>query len=238
MPPGRARGAGGRGASRLRPVLLAVGLVIVGLTFALGVLVGHQWPRQAPVLAASGEVQKKPALAGRKSGLVDAEPERSRDGQDKLTFYQTLTAPLSPAPSFARPGGEGKPKPGGAATERDRARPGDRPRADEKPRGEDKPTGLAAAGGGDATAPTPGRLASGAGSWSVQVGVFRARPPADAVQKQVRDGGFEALVTTVGSPDGQVRYRVRVGPFKSRAEAERVAERIRAERSLPTYLAN
>jgi len=36
--------------------------------------------------------------------------------------------------------------------------------------------------------------------------------------------------------DGQARYRVRVGSFKARVEADRVAERLRAERSLATYV--
>lgn len=237
MPPGRARGPSMRAATRPRLGLLAVGLVIVGLTFALGVLVGRQWVRPTSPLTATGEVQKRPAPAGRKSGLVDAEPESSRDGQDKLTFYQTLTAPLSPARSFARPGGEGTPKAGEVAAGRERPKPEDKAKAEPKARAGDGLTVLSAGGAADAAVPA-GPRSLGGGSWTVQVGVFRTRPPADAVQKQLRDGGFEASVATVSTPDGQARYRVRVGAFKSRAEAERVAGRIRAERSLPTYVAN
>jgi cell division protein FtsN len=44
-------------------------------------------------------------------------------------------------------------------------------------------------------------------------------------------------VTTLGTADGETRFRVRVGPFPSRAEAERTAQRMRAARSLPTYVA-
>ncbi|PYO55551.1 MAG: hypothetical protein DMD83_19060 [Candidatus Rokuibacteriota bacterium] len=36
--------------------------------------------------------------------------------------------------------------------------------------------------------------------------------------------------------DGQVRYRVRVGAFRTREEAVRTAERVRADRSLPTFV--
>ena len=43
-------------------------------------------------------------------------------------------------------------------------------------------------------------------------------------------------VFQVISGDGQVRYRVRVSGLKTRDEALRTAERVRADRSLPTYV--
>jgi len=36
--------------------------------------------------------------------------------------------------------------------------------------------------------------------------------------------------------DGEVRYRVRVGTFRTREEAARMAERVRSDRSLPTFV--
>ncbi|MET0852165.1 MAG: SPOR domain-containing protein, partial [Candidatus Rokuibacteriota bacterium] len=78
---------------------------------------------------------------------------------------------------------------------------------------------------------------SGSGGFNVQVGAFKNRQQADAVHRDLRTAGFEAFVTTLGTADGETRFRVRVGPFPSRAEAERTAQRMRAARSLPTYVA-
>jgi DedD protein len=166
---------------------------------------------------------------------VDTEAERPRDGQQKLTFYQTLTAPLGPPASYPTPptassDGKAKPSPApprerttlaGASAAGGQGTEPTAPRSDDTPRAAAAPVSTGAANA----------------SWSVQVGVFGTRPQADVLERQLRGAGFEAYVSTLGAADGQTRYRVRVGPFRSRGEAERVAERVRSERSLPTYVA-
>ena len=171
--------------------------------------VGRQWSRQA-LHAPAAEGEKKTATA-RKSGLVEADPAASKPAPEKLTFYQTLTAPLGPAPSYAKPGPAGK---AGAAAP---------PAASASA----TPAGRRGAG----AAPPP----AGAG-WSVQVGVFKTRQQADGVQRDLRASGFEASVTATAAAEGETRYRVRIGTFAAKSEAQRVADRVRAERSLPTYV--
>ena len=58
----------------------------------------------------------------------------------------------------------------------------------------------------------------------------------DEVKKQLAQGGFEAEIVPTTSGDGPVRYRVRLGAFRSREEALRLADRVRSDRSLPTYV--
>ena len=225
-----------------RAGLALAGLAILGLIFTLGVLVGRQWARPSPGLAAA-ETQKKPGPAARRGGLADTEAERARESAGKLTFYQTLTAPLAPPASYAKPSADAKTKPpldrstaarepGGPSAEP--GGPASKPASEDRPRAATAP---ADPGSPANTEPTRAEAVA-ASSWSVQVGAFKSRSQADAVQRELRESGFEAYVTTLGAADGEMRYRVRVGSFRTRAEAERAAERVRVERSLPTYVAN
>jgi cell division protein FtsN len=199
---GRGRGPSGGASPAKWGALGIAAIVVLGLTFTAGVQVGRQWSRHAlHAPAPEGDKTEKKATT-RKSGLVEADPASVRPAPEKLTFYQTLTAPLGPAPSYAKPGPAGKA--GGAAAP---AAPG------------------AAATGAPAAAP----------SWTVQVGVFKTRQQADTVQRDLRAAGFEASVTPTAA-EGEARFRVRVGSFAAKAEAQRVADRVRAERSLPTYV--
>src|SRR5262245_23441795 len=88
----RQRGGGGEGGAQ-RLLIGGGAIVVLVLTFALGVVVGRTWsPHREPEPAA--EAPRKPAVpVARRSGLTDPVPERP--AQEKLTFYQTLTAPMS-----------------------------------------------------------------------------------------------------------------------------------------------
>jgi cell division protein FtsN len=223
-------------------------LVILGLTFALGMLVGRQWARQtAP--AAAVEPSRRSASAPRRGGLTEIDAERAARPQEKLTFYQTLTAPIGAAPVSVRAEGDPRagqapraPADGGrvpARSDSESVRPGPaRAQSPAPPPAEGTPTGQP---GTASTLPVAGARATdgrpeGPGDWTIQVGVFRSLPQAESVRRQLAQGGFEAQVTPVGGEAGQARYRVRVGAFPSKDEAARVAERVRATRSLPTYV--
>ena len=205
-----ARNTGGGFLQRLGLVLAAV--VILTLTFTLGVLVGRQWGgRGATTLVTSAEATRKPAAPGARRGLTESEVERPREIHEKLTFYQTLTAPLGPIGQSSRA------------------------RNEEKARAQATPTAAPAppaAPTAPVTAPAPSATAAASpaagGSWSVQVGAFRNRQQADGVQKRLTDAGFPATLSTVALDDGQSRYRVRVGGPRSRDEAEQLAREVRA----------
>ena len=216
--------------------------LVLSLTFALGALVGRQWARQqapqqaavggdeAPRAAAGPELGAAAATSGR-SNAPAASPDRERPEKEKLTFYQTLTAPVGPV------GGA----PGGA---------------DQKSAAPSAPTGRAqgpapapaamasrslatiAAG-----APTPAPAgvprsadeASAGGRWAVQVGAFKNRDQAESVQRRLSGSGYAVSVTSVAASDG-LRYRVRLGGYGSRGEAEQVAARLRSGGGLSTFV--
>ena len=222
-------------------------LVILGLTFALGLLVGRQWARQTPSTAASESAKKS---AARRSGLAEAVIERPPELGERLTFYQTLRAPLNGASREGkgeptrRP--ETPPKPQAAAV----SAPAPAPPVDEAPPriAEPAPTPSALPAPSPSTAkpadwgsagaiPGPPQTKAGESQapWTVQVAAFKARDQADRLQKQMAASGFDAYVTEKGG-EGQAQFRVRVGSFKTREDAIRTAERIKAERSLAGFV--
>jgi cell division protein FtsN len=80
-------------------------LVILGLTFALGLLVGRQWARHTAtaVVADVIESAKKPSPALRRGGIAaETMADRAPESTEKLTFYKTLTEPLDGPASAPR----------------------------------------------------------------------------------------------------------------------------------------
>lgn len=212
--------------------LAGVSVVILVLTFAFGMLVGRQSARSTPSVQAVAEPVKKPAPLPRRSGLVEPTPERP-PLQEKLTFYQTLTAPLGAQPAStrvdtaARPEG---PRPRPAQGRVDHGATGGPPAAGAARL--DKPVGPA----GEAP-PAPRVAGDGRrGDWAVQAGAFRDRGQAEGVRRRLADGGFDAYLLAVPGEGGELRYKVRVGSFRTRDEAGRVAERVRQERLLTAFV--
>jgi cell division protein FtsN len=126
-----------------------------------------------------------------------------------LTFYRELTAPLTapPPPKPVKPA-----KPGDALVIANR------------------PAAMAPLSAEPAPSPEPP-----AGGYTVQVGAYRARPPADALRATLVAAGHDAdIAESTGS--GEARYRVRVGAFATREAARAAAARLSAERTLSTFV--
>jgi cell division protein FtsN len=201
------------------------GLVLVALTFtfALGVLVGRQSAhRSEPIQTSSEPARKAGPAAPRRGGLVEPTVEHS-PAQEKLTFYQTLTAPLAPLPAPAKADGAAKSPPAKPAVTAERP-PAPAPPPTERP-------SIATGQPPVARAPEPR-----AGDWTVQVGAFKDRNQAESVRKPLAAGGFDPYVIAAPGEDGQLRYKVRVGGYKTREDAARMAERVRRERSLTAFV--
>ena len=75
--------------------------------------------------------------------------------------------------------------------------------------------------GADAAPPV-----AGAERFIVQVGAFAENSRAHEVRLKVEHAGLKTYTQVAETKDGK-RIRVRVGPFASRAEADKVAEKIR-----------
>jgi D-alanyl-D-alanine carboxypeptidase len=65
-----------------------------------------------------------------------------------------------------------------------------------------------------------------ADGYLLQVGSFRERERAESLVKQFSADGLESFVETIPFPGGQTIYRVRVGPYAERLEAQEIAQEI------------
>ncbi|MDX1502768.1 MAG: SPOR domain-containing protein [Thermoanaerobaculia bacterium] len=86
--------------------------------------------------------------------------------------------------------------------------------------------------------PSPGAVPAvepAAGAIVVQVFSSNDREQAERVVNRLRSAGFAALLSPVEVRD-RTMYRVRIGPFQERREAEQVAERVRRDFRLDTWI--
>ena len=246
----RRRTGGGPGGAQWVALCGAV-LVILGLTFALGLLVGRQWARQPASAAVAGvaEAVKKPAVAPRRSGIAaETMADRAPESTEKLTFYKTLTEPLdgpgaAPKPEAkpvaikippATPSSQTSPAP---PTPPVAAKPAAAPPAAQAPSLPPAPAktadGPPPSNNASASAPTPNGPTT---PYTVQVGAYKNRRQADDSRQQLASAGLDAYVVTLVAQEGVARYRVRVGTYRSREEAAAAAERLRTQRSLTTFV--
>lgn len=185
-------------------VLLGI-LTILGVTFAAGTYAGRIWATK-PHAAGAGDREAK--LRG-----GDVRVPRMPEPAPRLTFYQELTAPLTAPPPPPKPA---KTPPPAAPAPRPAAMP---ERAEPEPR-------VAAATTTTATTATTATM-----RFTVQVGAYRARPPADALRASLSAAGHDARVVETDAPNG-VRFRVQVGDFPSREAARDAAARLTG----PTFI--
>ena len=86
-------------------------------------------------------------------------------------------------------------------------------------------------------APQAGSAAPADSAGDVVIQVFSSadREQADKVREDLVNAGFTAFLSPLAK-NGQTMYRVRIGPFANRASAEPVAEKVRKEHKLDTWI--
>jgi cell division septation protein DedD len=73
------------------------------------------------------------------------------------------------------------------------------------------------------------------GTYAVQLAALRDRKDADAIAQRLAGKGYSAYVV-MPAPGGTPVYRVQVGRFKTRAEADKTAARLRSEGSFKPWV--
>jgi len=190
-------------------VTLLGGLVLVILGFGLGLVVGAA--REEPELVLrhlAGESKEVPAPAA--SPAPSPPPDSSAAGEP----------PPTPAPAPARPMSEPAPTPPSP----DAGHGSARAPALTKPAATPNPPPPVSS-----PPPAPGQR------FSVQVGSFAESAEAEKLADHLRRKGMHVFVVPATGPRDS-RWRVRVGPIESRAEANRVAERLKTSDKLPTWV--
>lgn len=78
--------------------------------------------------------------------------------------------------------------------------------------------------------PAPAAAKPAAGNLLLQVGAFGTRGPATALVSRLKGKGYAAFVFS--APSGPSRFKVRIGPFADRAEADRISAKLKKEERL------
>jgi len=186
--------------------------------FLCGVMVGRgvNTTRASAVAAVATEPAVDPTSTAQPqqtsaSDAASAEPVSSQEDLKELTYAKRLEAPEPP------------PEP---AVEPVVATPV--PAIAEQPKAEKPPVVAPATKTADASEP------KGAG-FVVQVASLKSRGEADAIAKRLSSKGFPSFVTTPGSSGPKV-FRVRVGKYADRREAETVARKLEKEEQFKPWI--
>lgn len=189
------------------------------VVFLCGVMVGRgvNTSRASAVTATAAEPAIDPTLPAQPSqttssdGASSAEPVSSQEDLKELTYAKRLEAPEPPPEPAVEP-----------------VVPAPVPAIAEQPKVEKPPVATVAAKAIDAGEP------KGAG-FVVQVASLRSRGEADAIAKRLSSKGFPSFVTTPGTGGPKV-FRVRVGKYADRKEAETVARKLEKEEQFKPWI--
>ena len=209
--------------------------------FLCGVMVGRGVRQpQSDVLAASADSALEPTTllgnpsetpASRSALPADAPPPPT---QEKLTYAEQLEATVVPDEPL-KPATVPEPKRAVAAAVDDKkAAPKVLPAQETK----QPPSKVPAAVKVSATKPVTGesRFVEPPGTgWVIQVGVFPTIDAAEAQRRRLAAKGYNLFLTE--NPDiAKAKYRVRVGKYGTKGEAEAVAARLRQEERVSTWV--
>ena len=213
--------------------------VVSVVIFLCGVLVGRGVVAERAAAAANGPMASADTIAAPEPAAstpatpagLDPTAAAPPTPVDDLSFFERLeetedpkedlkpvqeapAARAKPAVSSARPAAAAPAKPAPSAP----AKPTPAPPA---------PTPAPAP---VATSSTPAALRD----FAVQVAALNAREEAERIAKRLATKGYEAYVVPPGN--GAVMYRVRVGHFKTRREAEPVSAKLQKEEQFKPWI--
>jgi cell division protein FtsN len=213
-------------------------VVILGLTFTLGMLVGRQLARSNLVAlgpSPSEAARRGTATPASRRGGIAAETmaDRVPESTEKLTFYQTLTEPLGA--TGAPRSDPSKPVPVKVSAPEPRPAAPPAPPSTPAPAAPSLPPAASAPALPPATKAPVAAAPAAPNGWTVQVGAFKNRHQADETRQHLVAAGLDASVVSVSAQDGQPRFRVRVGTYRTREEAVAAAQRLRAQKSLTAF---
>src|SRR5258705_3895039 len=228
----RRRVGGGPGGAQWMALGGAV-LVILGLTFALGLLVGRQWARHTAtaVVASVIESAKKPVTATRRGGIAaETMADRAPESTEKLTFYKTLTEPLDGPASAPKP--EAKP----VAIRIPPATPSSLPPPAPVPPVTAKPVPTPPPAQSVSLPPAPAKPASGKTADSKTT-------DGKTADGKTADGGSAGAISGPPHPNNasasaavpSVPYTIQVGAYKNRRQADDLRQQL-ASASLDAYV--
>ena len=223
--------------------LFMAATVVSVVIFLCGVLVGRgvrpvsaeqSAAAAADVVAAEAPLPETPALPQASAAQpTAAEPPPT---PDELSYYERLEKDGTPAETLKSPLEDSRsspaktgPAPAKAGLPPAKAAPAPAAPAERPPAAEP----VTATTG--ASAPPTSAEPAGA-EYAVQVAALRGRGEADTIAKRLSGKGYPVYVLSPLAGAPAAVYRVRVGKFKSRKEAEQVAARLEREEQFKPWI--
>jgi DedD protein len=212
--------------------------VVSVVIFLCGVLVGRGVPRQAGArVEATGEAAAETdvASAAAADASVPTPAETQPTSEPNLSYPERLSQ-TPPAEKLGPRDAAPAPDKGAAATKTQAPPP---PAAATPPTAANPPAPPEAART-VTTPPAPVATTEPAkpagGKWTVQVAALKQRSEAETIARRLQTKGYLAYVVSPGGAGGVQMFRVRVGSYTDRAEAERVMRRLAQEEQFRPWI--
>ena len=232
-----------KNAKSLVPDAPAPGVRIEGLDASEEMIATPETPKPVeaasavPVVAGAAAVATVAAVAATAAALPATQPPAQPPSQSQSQASAPMPVPLRPKvevapPKPVEPKSVEAPKPETKLADKPAPKPVEKDKpADNKPA--PKPAGEAARAlalledkPGQSSKSVDPDKASAAGRHVVQVGAFADPEKAREVRQKIEQAGLPTYTHVADTPDGK-RTRVRLGPFATRAEAEKTAAKLR-----------
>ena len=207
--------------SRGQFLLLGCGFSVASLVvFFLGMLVG-QGMEERKIVKPAEPVMKIPIRP------TQAANSASAGAKEEITFYDTLTRPAPAQPRLEEETREAKRAERNSKVEsRESRSPVRQEVASVAKRTEDRPAPAAGK-----PRPAEADAKESRRPWTIQVNAFPDEKSAKTWVDSLRDKGYKAYLSE-SRIQGRVWYRVRVGHFESRDEAEKTQESLKRKEHL------
>ena len=191
-------------------------------------------PVIAPVVPPVPAAPDKPIAAAPSTAPDKVAAASSLSSKEEIIADKRLVAPVKPAPvapkTEAKPTPKAESKVEAKVESKPESRPESKPLAKAAPPTDDGARARALLNGQPAAQATPAAASAAAGADSrivVQVGAFSDANKAREVRLKLEKAGMKTY-TQVAETAGGKRIRVRVGPFATRADADKAASKIKS----------
>jgi cell division protein FtsN len=206
-------------------LLFLVGLLVAALTFSLGVMTG----KRLDALSGGGALKGGVAAADKAADLEKALKKEAAPAASPPAVHIPMAAKEAAEPKAAAkapevPDRPGKPeKPDKAVKEpAEKAEPDHAPKAAAKEK--EKEPDKVASGPAVKEPRETAEAGGGAGEFTLQIAALDDRNQAVALAAQMEKKGFKTHISTAQVPGKGTKYRVRIGRFKTKEEADAFRE--------------
>jgi DedD protein len=197
-------------------LLFIIGLVVVALVFATGVMTGKRLNALAAGARPTGDLKAVDKAAEAEKALRAADAPAAPGG----TLAQLAATAADTPPKAEKKKDPVPEKPAVKESKEAKAAPErEKPEAAKAPPEKQAKNGKSEGAGPSVKEPPAVEAAAGGEEWCLQIAALPDRNQAVSLAAQMEKKGYRSHIATVQVPDKGTMYRVRVGHFKTKDEA-------------------